>query len=67
MCTDSVLRDGIKVAVVARAEELKKFHEVPRLGAEGHKSAMKYMYGYMRCCASLHGIKTKETWYENMD
>jgi hypothetical protein len=67
MCTDSVLRDGIKVAVVAQTEQLKKFHEVPRLGAEGHKSAMKYMYEYMRCCASLHGIKTEESSYENMD
>jgi hypothetical protein len=67
MCMDLVLRDGIKVAVVARTEELKKFHEVPRLGAEGHKSAMKYMYEYMKCCASLYGIKTEETSYENVD
>ena len=39
--TYHVFRDGIKCAVVARAEELKKFHEVPRLDAEGHKFVLK--------------------------
>ena len=28
ICTDSILRDGIKCAVVAQAEELKKFHNL---------------------------------------
>jgi hypothetical protein len=65
--THPVLRDGIKFAVVARAEELKKFHEVPHLGAKGHKSSLKYVYEYMRCCESLQGIKTEETSYENVD
>ena len=35
--TDPILCDGIKSAVVARAKELKKFHEVQCLDAEGHK------------------------------
>jgi hypothetical protein len=48
-------------------EELKKFREVPRLGAENHKYTMKYVYEYVRCCTSLQGIKTEETSYENVD
>ena len=28
--TDIVLHDGIKFAVVARAEELNKFYDIPR-------------------------------------
>jgi hypothetical protein len=65
---DPVLRDGIKFAVVARAEELKKFHEIPCLGAEGHKSSLKYVYyEYIRCCESLKGIKTEEISYKNVD
>jgi len=47
ICTDSILRDGIKCAVVARAEEIKKVHEVPCLGADGYKSALKYVYEYI--------------------
>ena len=53
MITDPILRDSIKYAVVARAEELRKFHEVPRLGVEGHKFALKYVYKYMRCCENF--------------
>ena len=34
ICTDSILRDGIKCAVVIRAEEIKKVHEVPCLGVD---------------------------------
>ena len=59
--TDSILRDGIKCAVVARAEEIKKVHEVPFLGADGYKSALKYVYEYIRCCENLQEIKTEET------
>ena len=44
ICTDPILRDGIKCAVVIRAEEIKKVHEVPCLGADGYKSALKYVY-----------------------
>jgi len=61
ICTDSILRDGIKCAVVARAEEIKKVHEVPFLGADGYKSALKYVYEYIRCCENLQEIKTEET------
>jgi len=52
--------------VVARAEEIKKVHEVPFLGADGYKSALKYVYEYIRCCENLQEIKTEETFYENL-
>jgi len=60
------LRDGIKCAVVTRAEEIKKVHEVPCLGVDGYKSALKYVYEYIRC-ENLPEIKTEETFYENLD
>ena len=41
ICAGPILCDGIKCVVVTPAEELKKFHEVPRLDAEGHKFALK--------------------------
>jgi len=44
ICTDPILRDGIKCAVVTQAGEIKKVHEVPCLGADGYKSALKYVY-----------------------
>ena len=62
---DPILHDGIKCAVVVRAKELKKIHEVLYLGAEDHISALKYVYEYLRCCENLQGIKTEETSYEN--
>ncbi|XP_039813167.1 uncharacterized protein LOC120676022 isoform X1 [Panicum virgatum] len=66
ICTDPILRDGIKYTVVTRAEEIKKVHEVPCLGANGYKSALKYVYEYIRC-ENLQEIKTEETFYENLD
>ena len=64
--TDSILRDGIKCAVVARTEEIKMVHEVPYLENDGYKSALKYVYEYIRCCENLQEIKTEETFYENL-
>jgi len=61
-----ILCDGIKCVVVARAEEIKKVHEVPFLGADGYKSALKYVYEYIRCYENLQEIKTEETFYENL-
>ena len=34
ICTDPTLRDGIKCAVLDRAEVIKKVHEVPCLGVD---------------------------------
>jgi len=65
ICTCPILCDGIKCVVVARAEEIK-VHEVPFLGADGYKSALKYVYEYIRCCENLQEIKTEETFYENL-
>jgi len=65
ICTCPILCDGIKCVVVARAEEIK-VHEVPFLGADGCKSALKYVYEYIRCCENLQEIKTEETFYENL-
>ena len=67
ICTGHILRVGIKCTVVARAEEIKKVHEVPCLGADGYKSALKYVYEYIRYCENLQEIKTQETLYENLD
>jgi len=57
--TDSILRDGIKCAVVARTEEIKMVHEVPYLENDGYKSALKYVYEYIRCYENLQEIKTE--------
>ena len=48
ICAGPILCDGIKCVVVARAEEIKKVHEVLFLGADGYKSALKYVYNYMK-------------------
>ena len=61
ICTDPILRDGIKCAVVIRAKEIKKVHEVPCLGAVGYKSALKYVYEYIRCRENLQEILIEET------
>ena len=50
--TYPILRDGIKCAVLARAEKIK--------GAKGYKSALKYVYKYIRCCENLQEIKMKK-------
>ena len=59
--TDHILRVGIKCTVVARAEEIKKVHEVLCLGAHGYKSALKYVYEYIRCRENLQEILIEET------
>ena len=62
--TNPVLCDSIKCAVIAQVEELKKFHEEPRLGAKGHKCALKYMYEYMRCYENIKWIKIEENFIQ---
>ena len=66
ICTYPISYD-IKCAVVTQAEDLKKFHEVPYLGGEGHISALKYTYKYIRCYENIQGIKNEETSYENLN
>ena len=66
--TDPVLRNGIKCVTINWVEELNKFHdEVPRLGAEGHKSALKYVYEYVKCHENHQEFETEETFYKNLD
>ncbi|RLN03096.1 hypothetical protein C2845_PM13G26480 [Panicum miliaceum] len=43
--TGPMLRDGIKFAVAARAEDLKKFCSPP--DSKGAKYTVEYLYGYM--------------------
>jgi len=57
--TDPILRDGIKCAVLARAEKIK--------GAKGYKSALKYVYEYVKCHENHQEFETEETFYENLD
>ena len=57
--TYPILRDGIKCAVLARAEKIK--------GAKGYKSALKYVYEYVKCHENHQEFETEETFYENLD
>jgi len=41
--------------------------EVPCLGAEDHKFALKYVYKYRKCRENFQGIKIEETSYKNLD
>jgi len=61
-----VLRGGIKFAVATRAEELKKFSDVPRLDSKEGKSTVKHLYQYMRGGSSLLEIPYG-TSYESVD
>jgi hypothetical protein len=57
------LCDGIKFVVIARAEEIKQVYDVPRSGSDGHKYALKYVYGYMRSSKkSLPGFRCLVDW-----
>lgn len=66
ICADNVLRDGIKFAVVARTEELKKFCGVPRLDSKEGKSIVKYLYEYMIDGSSLPEIPSTAL-YESLN